>query len=199
MPSDPASIDFWFDPTCPFTWRTSRWVTDVGRRRGIPVGWHLMSLGILNEGKELPEKYQAAIAKGWAALRVLAAAEATGPSALPELYSAIGRRRHDGGREFDRPMMLEALDEAGLPAELAEASDDASYDRGIRASHLEGQARVGTESGSPVIAVGDGPGFFGPVVVPIPTGDEALALFDALVLLSGVPAFSELKRARASF
>lgn len=199
MASDPASIDFWFDPLCPFTWRTSRWVTDIGQRRGIPVRWHLMSLAVLNEGKDVPEEYRQRIATSWQALRVLAAAEPTKPGALADLYTALGRRVHDKGQDLDSATLVEALHDAGLPAELADAGNDEGYDGGIRASHAAGQSRVGTDSGSPVTAVGDGPGFFGPVVVPIPTGAEAEALFDALVLLSGVPAFSELKRARAAF
>ena len=65
-----------------------------------------------------------------------------------------------------------------------------------RASHDEGQQRTGQESGSPVLAMDDGPGFFGPIVVEAPTGDEAMRLFDGLALLSSVPLFVELKRAR---
>src|SRR5437762_2407587 len=72
-------------------------------------------------------------------------------------------------------------------------------DPAVRASHDEGQARVGTESGSPVTAIDDHPGFFGPVVVPVPEPDTADRLFEALRLLSGVPQFSELKRARNPF
>ncbi len=199
MALDTASIDFWFDPGCPFTWRTSRWVTEIGQRRDTPVRWHLMSLAVLNEGNDVPEQYRARIARGQEALRVLAAAERIKPEAVADLYTAMGRRRHDEGQDFDSALIADAVAEVGLPADLSEARSDSSYDDDIRASHVAGQQRVGTDSGSPVLAVGDGPGFFGPVVVPIPTGDDALALFDAVVLLSGVPAFSELKRARAEF
>lgn len=195
----PSSVDFWFDPGCPFTWRTSRWISDVSARRGIPVRWHLMSLAVLNEGKEIPEQYRAMVQRNVGVLRVLAAAAEADPESLPKLYSAVGRRAHEEGRDLGDVAIVESLADAGLPADLAAAQRDAGYDQAIRASHATGQARVGTESGSPVTALAQGPGFFGPVVVPIPTGEDALALFDALVLLSGVPSFSELKRSRADF
>jgi hypothetical protein len=38
-----------------------------------------------------------------------------------------------------------------------------------------------------------------PVVVPAPTGDQAMQLFEAVRLIAGVPALSELKTARNPF
>ena len=69
----------------------------------------------------------------------------------------------------------------------------------VSKSHAQAQALVGQESGSPILSIDGGPGYFCPVVAPIPAGDEADMLFDAVVLISQVPAFSELKRARESF
>jgi hypothetical protein len=140
------------------------------------------------------------VAEGARRLRVLAAVEAKGgSSALGEFYTALGTRVHEQGRDADRSVLAEALDEVGLAVELADAVDDEAYDEAIRTSHEAGQARVGTDSGSPVMAIGEGPGYFGPVVTPVPTGEDALRLFDALVALSAVPQFSELKRARNEF
>ena len=79
------------------------------------------------------------------------------------------------------------------------AADDATWDKVVRASHDEAQARAGTESGSPVTAIDDGPAFFGPVVVPIPEAEDADRLLEALRLLSTVPPFSELRRVRNPF
>ena len=45
------AITFYFDPMCPFTWRTSRWVKDVAGRTGETVTWKFLSLATLNEGK----------------------------------------------------------------------------------------------------------------------------------------------------
>jgi len=194
-----VTVNFWFDPACPFTWRTSRWVRDVADRRGETVHWRPMSLTILNGGREVPEEYRAPMAWSAGALRVLAATdERHGQAAVDRLYTAIGTRLHE--QDADRTTVLAgALADAGLPADLAEAADDAGFDKTVRESHDAGQARVGTESGSPITAVDDGPGFFGPVVVPVPDPDAADRLFEAMRLLSTVPQFSELKRARNQF
>lgn len=191
------TITFYLDPTCPFTWRTSRWLTDVSTRSGEAVTWKFLSLAVLNEGKDIPERFRPALAFGRHAHRVLAAADRThGQDAVHRLYSALGRRLHDEGAEPDTGTLTAAIAEAGLPADLADAAGDSSLDAVVRASHDEAQARVGDETGSPVTAIDDGPGFFGPVVSPTPEGADADRLLEALRLLSSVSQFSELKRAR---
>jgi 2-hydroxychromene-2-carboxylate isomerase len=194
------AIIMYFDPTCPFTWRTSRWIRDVADRRGEPVRWRFLSLAVLNEGREIPEQYRAGMAWSVRALRALAAADAKyGQGAVDRLYTALGRRLHYEGAERDDTTLAAALAESELPAELMSAADDSGLDAAIRASHDEAQARVGTETGSPVTAYDDGPAFFGPVVSPVPEGDDADRLLDAMRLLSTVAQFSELKRARNPF
>jgi hypothetical protein len=207
-----TDVTFFFDPLCPFTWRTSRWVRSMADKRGLTVQWRLLSLATLNEGKEIPEQFRDGMARGWRASRLLTAAdERHGQDAMARLYTEIGTRVHGfvgpgpldgqptGGRAIDTELLAEALAAADLPAELIEAADDTTLDDAIRDSHAAGQARVGAESGSPIVAFGDGPGFFGPVVVPVPEGESAEKLFDAVRLLSAVPEFSEIKRSRNSF
>ncbi len=198
MAKDRPHVDFWFDPGCPYTWRTSRWLVDVAGQQPLEVTWHLMSLAVLNEDKEVSEQYRQSIRQGVRALRVLAAAdEDGGQQAVSRLYTIIGGRRHERGGDYNDELLREAVFEAGLPESVATAMDDERYDDPVRASHEEGQKRVGTEVGSPVVAIGDAKGFFGPVVVPTPTGPDAVRLFEAVQLLSSVEAFSELKTARA--
>jgi 2-hydroxychromene-2-carboxylate isomerase len=200
MTDQVSDATIWFDPACPFTWRTSRWIRATAPRHGASLTWRLMSLGILNEGKTIPEQYREPMARSVGVRRVLLAAERQGgQDALDRLYTAIGERVHDKGEPIGPDSTRAALADAGLPATLADAADDESLDSDIRASHEAGQARVGTESGSPIVALGDGPGFFGPVVVPIPEGADADRLYEAVQLLSTIPQFSELKRARNSF
>lgn len=191
------TITVWFDPSCPFTWRTSRWVKDVAARRDEKVSWRFLSLAILNEGKDIPEDYRQAHQRARAALRVLTAVdEHHGQDAVDRLYTAIGKRVHVEDDRLTADVLVAALAEAELPANLIEAADDDSLDRIVRESHDAGQSRVGTETGSPVIAIDDGPGFFGPVVSAVPGPDAGDQLFDAMRLLSAVAEFSEVKRAR---
>jgi 2-hydroxychromene-2-carboxylate isomerase len=195
-----ADVTFFFDPTCPFTWRTSRWLRDVTQPRGHVIGWQLMSLDMLNEGKEIPDQYRAEMAMSRRAVRVFfATLGREGADGTDRLFTEFGTRLHDDGATLDEALIATSLAAAGLPADLAEAADDESLDVGIRASHDAGQERVGQEAGSPITAVGDGPGFFGPVISPVPETEAGEKLYDALRLLSAVPEFSELKRARAPF
>jgi len=195
-----VTITFYFDPMCPFTWRTSRWVKDVAERNSTPVVWKFLSLAVLNEDKEIPEQYRPGVEFGRKAHRVLVAADQRyGQDAVDRLYSALGRRVHYENAQPDTDTLVAALAEAQLPADLLDAADDTALDALVRKSHDEAQARVGAESGSPVTALDDGPAFFGPVVSPVPEGADADRLFEALRLLSSVPQVSELKRARNPF
>jgi mycothiol-dependent nitroreductase-like protein len=193
--TQPDGVAFWFDPSCPFTWQTSRWLREVAEARGVPVDWRLMSLAVLNADQEVPEQWREHVARGAVAGRVFAAVRsAGGAEALGRFYTEVGARVHEQGGDLGPDVFREALTAVGLPAELAE--DDEAQQAAVEASHAESQERVGAEAGSPITAFPGAPGFFGPIVTPAPTGEDALRLFDGLALVSAVPGFSELKGAR---
>ncbi|MCA0436617.1 MAG: DsbA family protein [Austwickia sp.] len=190
------TVRMWFDPACPWAWMTSRWLKNVEQVRDVSVEWHVMSLSVLNEGRDLPADYRALMEKSWGPVRVIiAAAQAHGPQVIGQLYDAMGSAIHlrkvDDGDEVIR----RALAEVGLPAELARFAHTDAVDEALRASHGEAIALVGDDVGTPVIAVGD-VAFFGPVVSPAPTGEAAGRLWDGCVLVAGTPGFYELKRTR---
>jgi 2-hydroxychromene-2-carboxylate isomerase len=191
------TVTFWFDPSCPFTWRTGRWLRDAAAAHGDRVDWRLMSLSVLNSDKDVPEQYRGPMRQSALASRVLAEAGLRhGNEAVDALYTALGRRLHEQGDTLTRDEVAAAVADAGLPADLLDAYEDDRRDETVRDSHEEGQRRVGQEAGSPVVAFDDGPGYFGPIVTEPPTGAESDRLYEAMRLLSTVPQFAELKRAR---
>jgi 2-hydroxychromene-2-carboxylate isomerase len=195
-PTTDRPVDFWFDPTCPWAWMTSRWVDEVSAVRNLEVRWHIMSLAVLNEDREVSEEHRAAHQRGLRYGRlVAAAAERHGPSVVKPLYDALGFRIHLGGRTDADAVMAESLTDVGLPDDLLPFADTEEYEPQLRASHADGIERVGQDVGTPVIAVGD-VAFFGPVLSPTPRGEQAVALWDGVLALSSFDGFFELKRSR---
>ncbi|MFI6483962.1 disulfide bond formation protein DsbA [Nonomuraea sp. NPDC050663] len=179
-----VTVDFWLDPSCPYTWNASRWLLEVTRVRPVTVRWQLLSLSALNEHLEVdPEGDTEGYL--WYPARVCAAVELEhGKEALGAFYSAYGKRD-----DWD---FAAALTEAGLPAELAERAGDTTLDDFLRASTARGIDRVGPHVGTPIVAAGQ-VAFFGPVISEIPSGEAAGRLWDGLLLVAGTPGFHELK------
>jgi len=188
--------DFWFDPLCPFAWITSRWIGEVEGVRDIETEWHVMSLAVLNEGRDLEPGYRESMDNAWGMVRVIIAAqEQHGEGTVKALYDAMGTLIHEQG-EKDRDVVIsKALAECGLPASLAGAATTDAYDPQLRASHEEGISLVGQDVGTPVVAF-NGTAFFGPVLTRIPRGEEAGKLWDATTAIASFPHFFELKRSR---
>jgi hypothetical protein len=189
-------VDFWFDPICPWAWLSSRWLLEAAAVRELDPHWHVMSLAVLNEGRDLPKDYQRTMDAAWGPVRVcIAAAQQHGDDTLLPLYTALGRRFHLEQLPRDRETVEAALTEVGLPVELADAMTSTDYDDALRASHHDGMDRVGMDVGTPVISVND-VSFFGPVVTPAPQGKDAGKLWDGVLLVAGTDGFFELKRSR---
>ncbi|MER5703559.1 disulfide bond formation protein DsbA [Micromonospora sp. NPDC002296] len=199
--TDRATVDMWFDPLCPWAWITSRWLLEVEQVRDVDVRFHVMSLSVLNEGRDLPEQYQKLLSIGWGPVRIcVAAGQKHGPDAVRALYTALGTRIHLGKEDLGPELFAAALTDAGLDPQLAAAADSTAYDEALRASHEAGMRPVGTDVGTPVIHApgpdGTPVAFFGPVVTPRPKGEAAGRLWDGVLLVAGTPGFYELKRSR---
>jgi hypothetical protein len=205
-----SDINFYFDPLCPFAWMTSKWIRIVSRQRDYRVDWRFISLRMINAhidyDSHFPAGYEAGHTAGLRLLRVAARARAEhGRDAVGPLYAAIGARAFDtapddeytdpgyrGTRAFVEP----ALAEAGLPADLADALDDESFDAEVRAETDEALGLTGKDVGTPIIhfAPPTGVAFFGPVISRLPGEADAGRLWDHVVGLASFPGFAELKR-----
>jgi len=180
---------------CPWAWITSRWVLEVERVRPLRISWNVMSLAVLNGGRDAPEDSAEAMKLGWGPVRVCIAAQQAGHDLLP-LYTAYGELLHHQKVELsDATLHERALKDAGCPAELASAATESSYDEALKESHHRGMDPVGMDVGTPVLHV-DGVAFFGPVLSRIPRGEDAGTVWDGARLLAGFPHFYELKRTR---
>ncbi len=189
-------VDLWVDPLCPWAWLTSRWLLEAATVRDLEVAFHVMSLSVLNEGRDLPAEYRAFLDDGWGPVRVLVAAEQRhGTSVLEPLYSAMGARFHPGGEKDRAAVIAGALADVGLEADLALAATTSAYDEALRQSHAAGMEPVGFDVGTPVIHVA-GQAIFGPVVTPAPKGEAAGRLLDGVLAVMTTPGFYELKRSR---
>jgi len=177
---------------------TARWVVDVVQpERDLNVTWQPISLLLKNEPPE-DSDYFAPVNHTHKLLRVFEAVKAAdGMDAAFQFYWEGGRHiHHDGNHQVEASTILEG---AGLDASHAAAYDDESIDAIIREKMDEGLALVGQDVGTPIIAFPSDSGkigIFGPVISRAPQGEEGLALWDAMVTMSTMDGFWELKRTR---
>lgn len=194
--AQPTAVDFWFDPSCPWAWMTSRWVAEVAQHRDLEVTWRVMSLAVLNEGNDVPEEYRAFFPRALRYTRLIAAiGELEGQQAVGGLYTELGTRIHLCESSDPDEVIPAALAALGLNPEYLKYSESEEFDEQMRASHFDGINRVGQDVGTPIIAL-NGIAFFGPVISPAPTGEQALTLWDGVVAAASYDGFFELKRSR---
>jgi hypothetical protein len=195
-------VDLYVDPVCPYTWVVACWLGEVAQRRDLDLRYHVMSLLMLNEGREIDEGYRRGLDRMRGPSRVATAVVTHhGPEAFRAWHGAFGNLIFDHWRYPPRAeyhaASLEALSTTGLPTTLADAADTTEYDEALRRSHDEGTLPVGVDGGTPVMHI-DGVAYFGPVLNAVPRGDDALRLFDGLRLVAGCRDFFEFKRTRST-
>ena len=203
-----TTVEFFVDPSCPWAWITSRWVKEVAPHRDLMVWWRSYCLEIRDDyglAPTVPEHHRQAALEGHAVshrmLRIFEAARARiGEDAVDRLYTGWGPLffAPDGPRSDQ--LLRAGVDAAGLDADLVEAADDEKWDGPITESMEVAYAFGGPKTQTPTLVVRDDPphGFKGPVMAPAPTGEAALRLWDAVLVLSREPGVFELTRPRAN-
>lgn len=148
--------------------------------------------------------YRAPVEKTHGQLRVMEAIRASaespeqGNNDVFKLYWELGARiHHDRELDFD---IADALSTVGLDTSFASAADDDQWDPAIQAAMDDGLGLVGNDVGTPIIAMknanGERVGYFGPVITKVPTGADALKMWDALTAMMDIDGFFELKKTR---
>ena len=187
---------FFFDPACPFTWRTSRWLVTVAPERDVTVRWRAFSLSILSGGNP-PEQFRTQVAAASRALRLVEALAADGrDDDIATFYTEMGNRTHEADTTLTDDIVAASAEAAGI-ADAKRILDDPSWDEAVRASHDRAFSSAGPDIGSPVLAVeGAGRAVHGPIIGAVPARDEAVALWDSVVTLARSETFFEVKRGR---
>jgi 2-hydroxychromene-2-carboxylate isomerase len=187
-------VDFYFDPSCPWAWRTALWIQEVEKVRSIEVTWKFLSLAKINDKGDYARDSHAA---SHATFPLLARArEQFGNEAVRRLYVALGKARHERKEDLaDAGVIESALKEAGLDPSWRIDAVAPGVEERILAEHQEGLDRHGA-FGVPTIAVAGQRGFFGPVITSVPTGEDAGELWDHISWLAARDDFFEYKRSR---
>lgn len=195
-------ISFYFDPSCPFCWITSRWLIGVAQERDVNISWKPFSLAIKNDelvAKETESTHANVHRSAHRVLRVIEAAAADGADQLA-LYTTYGKMMHVDGYEYDDTAISLGLTLNKLPAKLAEAADNTKYDKALKASLQSALDIVGNDVGVPIIVFqpteGQPIGYFGPILQSLPSQEDGLKLWDGLAVIATTKEFYELKRNR---
>lgn len=203
-----TDVDFFVDPSCPWAWLTSVWIREVAPRRGLDVRWRSYCLEIRDDygvAPTMPEDRRemaiAAHAVSHRMLRIFEAARARdGDTAVDALYAAWGPRFFGRDRERTDAILGQCVEACALDPALVDAADDERWDAPIVEAMEVAYSFGGVKTQTPTIAVYADPphGFKGPVMAPAPTGEAALALWDAIQVLSSQSGFFEITRPRAN-
>lgn len=197
-------VEFYFDPSCPFCWITSRWLLRVSDKRNLSILWCPFSLALKNDElitSQNKSEFSEIHKSSHRILRVITAARTNGANVI-DLYTAFGIAYHLGKEPYDDNLIKRVLKENNLPSELIISADDTSLDEVLQQSISSATDIVGQDVGVPIIIFqstnGEKNGYFGPVLDSLPDTDEGLQLWDGLIKFADNKHFYELKRSRSA-
>lgn len=197
--STPDSVTLYFDPACPWTWRTSRWLVDAAGSRGVPVTYEAFELANGAPLELIPEQFRAGAAASRPFLRAVTRAHAEGRDEVTAAaYTWYGTKLHDENVAPTADLVREAWSRAG-GEDFLETLEDTSQDDAVARARAEAAEKAGDDVGSPILDFHTDNGsraLFGPVVAPTPTGADADSLWDLMLAAVRMPQLFELKTKR---
>ncbi|HET9728610.1 MAG TPA: DsbA family protein [Acidimicrobiia bacterium] len=193
-------LTFHFDPMCPYAYQTSVWIRRVRDQMPLDITWKFFSLEEINlePGKRHP--WERPWSYGFGQMRVGAQIRRElGNDALDTWYATVGHAFFTEGRKTHVPAMhAEIIAEAGFdPAVVDRAlADDTTLDE-VRQEHMDAAAQYGAH-GVPTLILESGYAVYGPVVVPAPEGDDAVALWEVVRGMQRFPHLYELRHPKTT-
>ena len=196
-------ISFYYDPSCPWCWITSRWLTEVQTAREVEIDWLPFSLAIKNgelNGDDVTGHLDThTIAHR--TLRVVESIHAKEGIDRGELFTEFGKSYFIDPKLDDDNFFQAVLERMNLPLDYLEQLDNAEHDHALQ-QHLDEAVEIaGDDVGVPLIIFdttdGERVGYFGPVLGRLPTPERGLEIWDGLCAIATGPDFYELKRKRA--
>lgn len=196
----PERVVFAFDPMCPYAYQASKWMREIRDPLRIEVEWRFFSLEEVNreDGKKHP--WQRPWSYGWGQMRVGALVRREhGNDGLSRWYELVGRSFfEDGVKTFVPEVHAEVLASAGFdPALVERAIADESTSDEVHAEHEFAATTYGAH-GVPTIVFESGYAVYGPVVVPAPTGADAIALWELVRSMQRFPHLYELRHPKTT-
>lgn len=213
--ADTVELDFYYEPVCGWAWRTSVWIRRVAKQRPLKINWKLLALGVINSPEDYRKDPNIGHVHAAGLNRTLIAARRHGGGeAMDRLYVAYGNAifgTHElltwGDRIKNKSLVADPADEqyraiqrkcleaAGLPLTMYEDAqqDESTHDEWLEEHHAAVK-RLGA-FGTPTLALaGSNIGIFGPVIDPVPEGDDVMKLWDAAYAAMTMPELYEIKR-----
>jgi predicted DsbA family dithiol-disulfide isomerase len=193
-------IQWFFDPMCPWAYQSSLWIRDVRAQMPIDITWRFFSLEDINrvEGKKHP--WERPWSYGWGQMRVGALIRRElGNDAVDRWYAAVGKAFFAAGVKTHDPVVhAGVIADAGFdPALVERAIADETTSTDVRVDHDEAVTRYGGH-GVPTVVFESGYAVYGPVIVPAPTGDDALALWELVQSMQRFPHLYELRHPKTT-
>jgi hypothetical protein len=160
----------------------------------LRVNWKFFSLEVINhvEGKKMP--WERDVSYGWTPLRIAAWLKRIDNDLCGAWYLASANALHlEGQRPYEEATARRLLAEVGAPDDTWQSAlaDRTTHDD-VRRDHDHAVQKLGG-FGVPIIVPSTGRAVFGPVIVPAPTGDDAVRLWQLVCDMAEFPHFYELK------
>ena len=196
--SEVIELEVFYDYFCPFVYRASVLLQNVGRTRNLKVTWRYFSLAQVNSKDDGWRAWDAPASENVRGRLAFAAAEAARRQGrFEELHMALLMARHRDRLDIDQVEVVErvAMD-AGLDLELFRKDlSDPGILESLARDHQEAVGRHGV-FGTPTFLFPDGASAY-VRLAEAPKDLEAQRMFDHLVTVAArEPSILEIKRPR---